>query len=109
MYDDTDDTDDIWDSYPLGDDTYCETCGNSYNEVEVTSVLHDGGLGRDWKVSMRTGCTGGMEVYGLDVNHPKPEELEKLYELFALARQYPLWNVSIEDDIRQKLGLPTSP
>lgn len=102
------DTDDIWDSYPLGDDTYCETCGNSYNEVEVTSVLHDG-LERDWKVSMRTGCIGGMEVYGPDVNFPTAESLEKLYELFAFARQYPLWDVSIEDEIRQKLGLRTSP
>lgn len=107
MYDDTDTT---WETYPLGDDTDCETCGGSYNEVSLVIDEDTQRPGKKlWSVSIRVGCFGGDSVHGYDTENISEKQLFELEELFVWARKYPLWEASYESEIRQQLGLPTSP
>lgn len=46
-------------SVPLGDDSDCETCGYTYNDLRVSVELGDGGVVTSLSGSTSIGCFGG--------------------------------------------------
>ncbi len=89
-----------WDEYrgqswSLGDDTDCDTCGLSWNEAEFDPDFSDT---NEWSFHYRVGCYGGD---GVDYYSENREE--KLKEMFADLRTYPGWPRRQENIIREMI------
>lgn len=88
-------------TFLLGDDTDCETCGTSYNEVEAW-------LDEDeWVVTLRYGCYGGKTVRGLPTLVKDKDSRRELKDLFYRARSFPMWSKANERAIKSLLGIKT--
>lgn len=84
--DETTDDIDVIINIPLGGDSYCETCGSSYNGVEF-SYDNDG-----WYIGMFVGCYGGMSVSGKRPDALSDEQRERLTELLQRCKEYPMYD-----------------
>jgi hypothetical protein len=75
----------------LGDDTDCDTCGMSWNSLELVTEA-DG----QWTASLRYGCYGGLTVSSSD-----PHLDEQLRELFFLLSDFSKWTAEDEKTLRE--------
>jgi hypothetical protein len=81
-------------AWPLGGDYDCETCGPSYNSVEL------GRVDSVWLLSYYVGCTGDDSVYS-----DEPDWVEKVEEIIAAIVSYPDFSEQDEKDLREKIAL----
>ena len=79
-------------SWVLGNDIDCETCGTSWNEAEFDP--HFSGR-NNWSFHYRVGCYNGDSLMWEDENRE-----ERLSEMFEYLNTFPGWSKEAENTVR---------
>ena len=82
-------------SWPLGNDTDCETCGITWNEAEFDPDFQ--GL-NEWSFHYRVGCYSGAGVHYSSENRE-----EELKEMFKDLKTFPGWGKDAEKYVRNMI------
>jgi hypothetical protein len=84
-------------TWSLGDDSYCDTCGDSWNEVGLELWDEEQGV---WQLWTRIGCTGGEGVMSTDDDWEAKSE-----DIIKDALSFSDFGKQEEKDLRAKLAL----
>jgi hypothetical protein len=82
----------------LGDDSYCESCGSSWNQVTFDPDWDETGTGH-WTLSMLVGCCGGDSASARD-----NDWAERVESILARCAEFPGWTATVEQAIRGHLA-----